>query len=117
MPVGGQPVPPGELHGAPRTRELIFTARLMGADEALHLALISRIAADPLAAARELAAQVGSMAPLTLRATKEGLRRLRVAAGAGVDDTDLVEWCYGSADFREGMEAFFAKRKPQWQGR
>ena len=32
-------------------------------------------------------------------------------------DADLVEMCYMSADFKEGVSAFLAKRRPQWTGR
>jgi enoyl-CoA hydratase/carnithine racemase len=55
-------------------------------------------------------------APLTISATKEGLRRLRQHAAA-VEGDDLVIQCYTSDDFHEGIDAFFSKRKPQWQGR
>ena len=34
-----------------------------------------------------------------------------------MDDRDLIALCYTSEDFREGMEAFLAKRMPQWSGR
>ena len=51
--------------------------------------------------------------PLTLRATKEALARLRPPMETG---EDLVVMCYRSADFQEGMEAFLAKRPPQWRG-
>jgi enoyl-CoA hydratase/carnithine racemase len=68
-------------------------------------------------AVRDLANQIASNAPLTLRATKEMIRRVlaqrRLPAGA---DRDLVEMCYSSADFREGVTAFLAKRPPQWTG-
>ena len=64
---------------------------------------------------------LASHAPLTLQATKEGLRRLAEAAGASDDaprsGDDLILKCYLSRDFREGMEAFLAKRAPDWQGR
>ncbi|MDD9717816.1 enoyl-CoA hydratase/isomerase family protein [Dinoroseobacter sp. PD6] len=105
------------LMGAGRVREMLFTARLMGAEEALSVGLVSEVLEDEaavLARAEELAAQVGGMAPLTLRATKEAMRRLQAVQSA--EDGDLIEMCYMSADFREGMEAFLGKRKPNWSG-
>jgi enoyl-CoA hydratase/carnithine racemase len=106
------------LLGAARTKEIIFTSRLVEADEALSVGLVSELHADKVAVvarALEMAAAIAELAPLTLRATKEGLRRLRVAR-TKVDDSDLVEMCYMSRDFREGLEAFLAKRKPEWRG-
>lgn len=105
------------LLGAARVREMIFTARLMLADEALSAGLVTEILADEatlLARAEELATLMGEMAPLTLRATKEALRRNQKALE--VDDDDLVTMCYMSRDFRAGMEAFLAKEKPEWSG-
>jgi enoyl-CoA hydratase len=107
-----------ELIGAGRVRELIFTARLIEADEALRVGLISEVLPDEealIARATELAELVGSMAPLTLRATKEAMRRTRMATS--VDDDDLITSCYMSDDFRIGMEAFLAKKKPVWTGK
>ncbi len=107
-----------ELIGAARVREIIFTARLIEADEALSTGLVSEVLPDEatlLSRAHELAAKVGSMAPLTLRATKEALRRNREASK--VDDADLIISCYMSEDFRTGMEAFLAKQKPHWKGK
>jgi enoyl-CoA hydratase/carnithine racemase len=66
-----------------------------------------------LGRAENLARTVASHAPLTLRATKEALARLRPPMETG---EDLVVMCYRSADFQEGMEAFLAKRPPQWRG-
>ena len=106
------------LMGAGRVREMIFLARLIEAEEALRIGLVSEVlpGGDALMArAAEMAERLASMAPLTLRATKEGLRRLRAATE--VDDSDLIELCYTSEDFREGMEAFLSKRRPEWKGR
>ncbi|WP_339640373.1 enoyl-CoA hydratase/isomerase family protein [Jannaschia helgolandensis] len=107
-----------ELIGAGRVREIIFTARLIEAQEALQTGLVSEVLPDEtalLSRASELADKVGGMAPLTLRATKEALRRNRAALQ--VDDSDLIVSCYMSDDFRTGMEAFLAKKKPEWKGR
>ena len=107
-----------DLIGAGRVRELIFTARLIEADEALNVGLVSEVLPDEdalLARAAALADHVGSMAPLTLRATKEAMRRTRAAQS--VEDADLIVSCYMSADFRTGMEAFLAKQKPVWTGK
>jgi enoyl-CoA hydratase/carnithine racemase len=104
------------LIGQGRVREIIFTARLVGADEARAIGLVSEVADDPLARAGELAERLKGHAPLTMRVTKEGLRRLRIE-GSGANDRDLIETTYMSADFREGMEAFLAKRKPEFRGR
>jgi enoyl-CoA hydratase/carnithine racemase len=106
-----------ELMGAGRVREVIFTARLVEAAEALSIGLVSEVFDSEealIARAKELATQVGGMAPLTLRATKEALRRNRAATK--VDDADLIISCYMSEDFRTGMEAFLSKTKPVWKG-
>jgi len=105
------------LIGPGRVAEMIFTARLLSAAEAQATGLVSEVLADATAlAARalEVALLVASHAPLTLRATKEALRRLRDNLPP---DEDLIRLCYTSADFREGMEAFLGKRPPVWQGR
>lgn len=106
------------LIGAARTKEILFTARLIEAEEASAIALVSEVLPDHaslMARAQELAHQLSNHAPLTLRATKEALRRLGDPGFDG-NDEDLIALCYTSRDFREGMEAFLAKRKPAWSG-
>lgn len=106
------------LLGAARTKDLIFTSRLIGADEALAIGLVSEILPDINALQKrmqELAEQVCSYAPITLQVTKEMFRRIG-AAYPHVEDEDLIAYCYGSNDFREGLEAFLAKRKANWTG-
>jgi len=103
------------LLGAGRTREIIFTSRLIQSEEALAIGLLSEVTENPLNRALELAEQMKGHAPITLRVTKEALRRLREHV-SGIDDHDLIEQAYTSEDFREGLEAFLAKRPPQWRG-
>jgi enoyl-CoA hydratase/carnithine racemase len=105
------------LIGPSRAKDLIFNARLMGAEEAKSTGFISEILGDKAALmqrAEELAVTVAGHAPLTLRATKEAFRRLAAQAPSG---DDLITMCYMSEDFREGMSAFLEKRRPNWQGR
>jgi enoyl-CoA hydratase/carnithine racemase len=107
------------LIGMARTKELIMTSRLIEADEALGIGLVSELFDDAdalFARANELAAQIATFAPLTLRATKEMFARMS-AAGPAIEDDDLIAMCYASEDFHEGLEAFLGKRKANWSGR
>jgi enoyl-CoA hydratase/carnithine racemase len=107
------------LLGHAKVVEMIFTARLIDSHEALRLSLISEILPTHeavVARALELAREMAACAPLTMRVTKELLRRVR-NDGAAANDQDQLDLVYGSADFREGLSSFLAKRPPQWQGR
>ena len=106
------------LLGPARVKDIIFTARLIEAEEACKIGLLGEVLPDHDSLQRranELARTVASQAPLTLRATKEALRRIREKMNPE-EDRDLVLMCYMSRDFREGMDAFLNKRPPKWTG-
>jgi enoyl-CoA hydratase len=108
-----------ELVGTARLKELIFSARLLDAQEGLAIGLVSEVVAEPgdlMARAQELARLVAGHAPLTLQATKQALRHLRPTIPRGEGDR-LILMCYMSEDFREGMNAFLGKRAPVFSGR
>ena len=105
--------------GPTRVMDLIFTARLMEAEEMKAAGLLSEILPDHAALqarAMELARTVASHAPLTLRATKQALKRLREPLRL-IEGDDLVAMCFTSADFAEGVESFLNRRPARWQGR
>lgn len=105
--------------GPARVSEMLLTARLVGAEEAKAIGLVSEVLPDRdavMARAAEMAETMKGHAPITMRVTKEALRRLRTS-GAVPEDRDLIEAAYTSADFREGMSAFLEKRRPNWQNR
>jgi len=109
-----------DVIGPARVKELLFTGNFVTASDAMAMGLVNRVvpAADIAAAVRELATTIAANAPLTIRATKELLRRIavhrRLPAGA---DRDMIELCYTSDDFRNAVAAFVARRKPEWTGR
>ena len=108
------------LIGGARVKELILLARLVGADEAAAIGLVSEVvpsegALEPRV--MEICSALSGNAPLTLETAKEALRRIRVQMTPPDGGSDLLIKAYMSEDFREGIEAFFAKRPARWKGR
>ena len=106
------------LVGEARVKYMLLTAQLIDAEEAASAGFISECLAGReavLARADEIAKGITELAPLTLDATMRGMRRLQTMTPLP-DDHDLVEQCFGSADFKEGVAAFFDKRRPDWKG-
>ncbi|MEP7383293.1 MAG: enoyl-CoA hydratase [Gemmatimonadota bacterium] len=103
--------------GPSRLMQLVATAESMPAAEALARGFVLEVA-EPSALEDRLGKrceQLATMAPVTLRVTREAIRRVVRAVTAEGDD--LLRLAYGSRDFREGVAAFVARRAPQWEGR
>jgi enoyl-CoA hydratase len=98
--------------GSATALELIYTASPVDAAEALRIGLVNEVVAkDQLEnRVRDVAARIAANAPLTLRAAKLALRSDPAADAAAAA-------CFDSADYREGLEAFAAKRRPEFEGR
>jgi enoyl-CoA hydratase/carnithine racemase len=106
--------------GVPRARELFFTGRRVGAEEAAELGLLHRVLpADRLTEeVLEIAAGIARQAPVAIRLTKAALAR-----GGHASIADALEWealaqpiTLTTADLREGVAAARERRRPQFRG-
>ncbi|HET9738856.1 MAG TPA: enoyl-CoA hydratase [Solirubrobacteraceae bacterium] len=91
--------------GEARLKDIVFTARAVDAREALAIGLATEVVEDAEARVEELCALIAGHAAVTLRVTKEALRRLRPRA----DGDDLVREAYSSEEFRRRVEAFLKR--------
>ena len=108
-----------DVLGAGVVKDLLLTGRFIRGSEALALGIVNRLEPSENidAAVREYASLIAANAPLTIQATKEMIRRIMAARRLPTgEDHDVVAMCYTSRDFREGVEAFIAKRPPKWTG-
>jgi enoyl-CoA hydratase/carnithine racemase len=106
-----------DLIGPALARDLLLTGRMIDAREASAAGLASMIvpSAELQQETFKIAAELSTRARSTIVATKAMLIRLRDhrRPPAGLAD-DIIRECYASQEFREGVAAFLAGRKPNW---
>lgn len=109
------------LIGKGRASELLLTGRVITAEEALQIGLVSKVvdAADLLSETENLVLEILSQAPVAVRMTWEAIHRgmnltLEESTLLGADYFGLVA---STEDFREGTRSFLGKTNPTFKGR
>ncbi len=108
------------LIGVSRAKELIFTARRIGAEEASRLGLVDRLVAagGALPSALTLAREILPNGPVALRLAKQAVNRgseLNLASGLAFEQACYAQ-VLSTGDRLEGLAAFREKRKPHFRG-
>lgn len=114
---GGTQLLPRRI-GLNRAADLLLTGRRVGAEEALRLGLADRLVPEGAArtGAVELADDIATKSPISLRAVKRALRQgldVDLASGLEIESRAWEEAAF-SADRVEGIEAFNMHRAPRW---
>jgi enoyl-CoA hydratase len=102
-------------------KELIFTGRVVDADEAARRGLVNDVfePAELLPKTMEIAALLAAKSPVALAAAKKACNRALHGDHDANLDSEAAEFAdlFGSDDAREGMTAFVEKREPSFEGR
>ncbi|MFD0766740.1 enoyl-CoA hydratase/isomerase family protein [Mucilaginibacter lutimaris] len=108
-----------QLVGRGKALELILTADMLTAADALNIGLVNHVVFqdDLLPKAEEMMNKILSRAPLALASAIKSVNDFNTASINGFE-TEIQEFgkCFGTRDFKEGVAAFMEKRKAEFKG-
>ena len=110
-----------QLIGPGRAKELIYSARVLSASEALACGIVNRVApaAELKGEVTKVALDIASKGPVAVALAKQVINRsLRQTLSPGLKmERETFVQCFASQDLKEGFTAFLEKRKPDFQGK
>ena len=101
--------------GPSQAKRILFSGQILGAQEAERIGLITQLVDDPYAEANVLGETIASVSSHSQKMSKQIIQR--ILEGQADDDAEsaaLFDAAFESDDFREGVSAFLAKRKPEF---
>jgi len=109
------------LIGTNMAKELIFTGKMISAEEALRLGLVNKVVSQEklMEEVMKTVGIIASKGKVSLREAKQAVNKgmnVDLANGCGIE-IDAFALCYASPDAKEGTSAFLEKRKPEFKGR
>jgi len=122
FPGGGGTQRLTRLVGPGIASEMIFTAKMIDAQEAYRIGLVNKVVplAELMPACKEMAEKICDNSPTAVRITKQLIVRggMNLSLDEGLDLEDrLCPIVVDSEDFQDGIKAFQEKRKPDYQGK
>lgn len=107
--------------GRGHAKELIYTANIIDAQEALRIGLVNKVVpqAELMDAVMKLAKTITKKAPVAVQLAKAAINcgiNCDVVTGISYE-AEVFGLCFATADQKEGMKAFIEKRKPTFEGK
>ncbi len=107
--------------GVAKAKELIFSGRMVKADEAERIGLVNAVYTPEalLDGAMEMARSFAKNAPIAVKYAKACIDRgMQTDIDSGIAcENELFAMCFATADQKEGMGAFLEKRTAEFQNR